>query len=53
MWFIQENESLRENNGVLEENVTDYYNTIASKEFKNIELREKIVGLEKEDSSCR
>jgi len=40
---------LRENNRVLEEKVTDYYNTIASKEFENIELREKIEGLEKED----
>jgi hypothetical protein len=40
---------LRENNRVLEEKVTDYYNAIASKEFENIELREKIEGLEKED----
>lgn len=39
---------MREKNRVLEEKVTDY-NTIASKEFENIELREKIEGLEKEE----
>lgn len=49
MWFIQENESLRGKNRDLEEKVTDYYNTIASKELEIIELREKIEGLEKEE----
>jgi GH43 family beta-xylosidase len=40
---------LREQNRVLDQKVTDYYNTIASKEFENIELREKIEGLKKEE----
>ena len=40
---------MRGKNRDLEEKVTDYYNTIASKELEIIELREKIEGLEKEE----